>query len=155
METQEKYRHVLSPIRIGDVEVPNRVVRTAHATGFAAGEMSDRLIAYHEARARGGVGLTIVEIMGVHQSSPGSLLAFLPNVVENQKRLMDAISPYEMKVFQQIWHAGNGAVPMDGSPPWAPSDVPSPIGPRVPRPMTKMQIDEIVNASRWRLDTTK
>ena len=146
METQDKYRHVLSPIRIGGVEVPNRVVRTAHATGFAAGEMSDRLIAYHEARARGGVGLTIVEIMGVHQSSPGSLLAFLPNVVENQKRLMDAVSPYEMKVFQQIWHAGNGAVPMDGSPPWAPSDVPSPIGPRVPRPMTKMQIDEIVNA---------
>ena len=65
METREKYRHVLSPIRIGGVEVPNRVVRTAHATGFAAGEMSDRLIAYHEARARGGVGLTIVEIMGV------------------------------------------------------------------------------------------
>ena len=49
METQEKYRHVLSPIRVGGVEVPNRVVRTAHATGFAAGEMSDRLIAYHEA----------------------------------------------------------------------------------------------------------
>ena len=75
------YENVLRPVVIGGVKVPNRVVRTAHATGVADGEMNDRLIAYHEARAKGGVGLTIIEIMGVPHSSPGSLLAFHPNIM--------------------------------------------------------------------------
>ena len=87
------YENVLRPVVIGGVKVPNRVVRTAHATGFADGEMNDRLIAYHEARAKGGVGLTIIEIMGVHPSSPGSLLAFHPNMMEGHKRLVDRLQP--------------------------------------------------------------
>lgn len=140
------YENVLSPISIGGVEVPNRVVRTAHATGYNAGKMSDRCLHYHLARAKGGVGLTILEIMGVHPSSPGSFLGFLPTVVEGHKRLMDALSPYEMKVFQQLWHAGHGATPMDGSAPWAPSDVPGVLSQDVPRAMSKMQIDEVVEA---------
>ena len=140
------YENVLSPISIGGVAVPNRVVRTAHATGYNAGKMSDRCLHYHLARAKGGVGLTILEIMGVHPSSPGSFLGFLPTVVEGHKRLMDALSPYEMKVFQQLWHAGHGATPMDGSAPWAPSDVPGVLSQDVPRAMSKMQIDEVVEA---------
>ena len=86
-----QYENVLSPINIGGVEVPNRVVRTAHATGFNAGEMSERCIQYHLARAKGGVGLTILEIMGVHQSSPASFFGFVPTIVEGHKRLMDAM----------------------------------------------------------------
>ena len=57
------YEHVLSPIDIGGVKVPNRVVRTAHATGIGGGHMGPELIEYHAARARGGVGLTIIEIL--------------------------------------------------------------------------------------------
>ncbi len=140
------YENVLSPISIGGVEISNRVVRTAHATGYNAGKMSDRCLHYHLARARGGVGLTILEIMGVHPSSPGSFLGFVPTVVEGHKRLMDAVSTYEMKVFQQLWHAGHGANPIDGSAPWAPSDVPGILSQDVPRAMSKMQIDEIVEA---------
>ena len=140
------YENVLSPIAIGGVRVPNRVVRTAHATGFNAGEMSDRCLNYHLARAKGGVGLTILEIMGVHPSSPASFLGFNPSVVEGHRRLMDAIAPYDMKVFQQLWHAGQGANPIDGSAPWAPSDVPGVLSQDVPRAMSKAQIDEIVEA---------
>lgn len=140
------YEHVLSPIRIGNVEIPNRVVRTAHATGFARGVATERVIAYHEARARGGVGLTILEIMGVHPSSPASFMAFLPNVAEGHRRLMSAVNPHGMKVFQQLWHAGHGANPLDGSAPWSASDVPNPLNPHVPRAMTRMQIDEIVES---------
>ena len=96
------YEHVLSPITVGSVEIPNRVVRTAHATGYAPGRMSDRLIAYHAARARGGVGLTILEIMGVHPSSPGSLLAFDPTIGEGYQKLLQACDGTGMKIFQQI-----------------------------------------------------
>ncbi len=140
------YKHVLSPIDIGGVAVPNRVVRTAHATGIGAGTMSDDLIEYHAARARGGVGLTILEILSVHPSSPASLNAFDPTLPAGYARLMAACEPHGMKVFQQIWHAGHNGSPLDGSPPWSASDIPSPQVGVVPRPMSKAQIDEIVDA---------
>ena len=140
------YEHVLSPISIGGVEVPNRVVRTAHATGIGAGRMSDELVEYHAARARGGVGLTIVEILSVHPTSPASLNAFDPTLPAGYEKLMAACSPHGMKVFQQIWHAGHNGSPLDGGPPWSASDVPSPQVGVVPRPMSKGQIDEIVAA---------
>ena len=140
------YEHVLSPITIGGVQIPNRVVRTAHGTGIGGGTMSDDLVAYHAARARGGVGLTIVEILSVHPTSPGTLNTFDPNLPAGYEKLMNACAPHGMKVFQQIWHAGHNGVPLDGSPPWSASDVASPEVGLVPRPMSKAQIDEIVAA---------
>lgn len=140
------YDHVLSPVDLGGVTVPNRTVRTAHATGLGGGSLNDDLIAYHEARARGGFGLTVMEILAVHPSSPGTLNAFDPTLPKGYDKLMDAVRPHGMKVFQQIWHAGHNALPLDGSPPWSPSDVPSPQVGVVPRPMSKTQIDDIVAA---------
>lgn len=140
------YERVLSPIEIAGVAIPNRVVRTAHATGIGGGRLSDDLIAYHAARARGGVGLSILEILAVHPSSPGTLNAFDPTLRDAYHRLMDAVRPYGMRIFQQVWHAGHNAMPLDGSPPWAPSDVPSPQVGVVPRAMTRNQIGEIVEA---------
>ncbi len=140
------YEHVFSPIEIAGVVIPNRVVRTAHATGIGAGRMNDDLIAYHEARARGGVGLSVIEIMAVHPSSPGSLNAFDPTLVDGYHKLMDAVRPHGMRVFQQLWHAGHNSLPLSGGPPWSASDVPSPLLGVVPRAMTRAQIREIVDA---------
>lgn len=140
------YDHVLSPIEIASVSIPNRVVRTAHATGIGAGSMSEDLIAYHAARARGGVGLTILEILSVHPSSPASLNAFDPTLPDGYTSLLKACEPHGMKIFQQIWHAGHNGMPLDGSPPWSASDIPSPQVGVVPRPMTQAQIDELIEA---------
>jgi len=140
------YENVLSPIDIGGVTVPNRVVRTAHATGIGGGHLNTDLIEYHAARARGGVGLTIIEILSVHPSSPASLNAFDPRLPGEYEQLVEACAPHGMKLFQQIWHAGHNSSPIDGSPPWSASDIPSPQVGVVPRAMTKTQIDEIVGA---------
>ena len=56
------YDNLFQPLRIGGCTVPNRIARTAHSTGTAG----EDLIAYHEERARGGTGLTVIEIAGVH-----------------------------------------------------------------------------------------
>ena len=48
------FEAVLSPIRLGNVDVPNRVVQASHLTQYTRqGEVTDRLVSYHEARARG------------------------------------------------------------------------------------------------------
>jgi 2,4-dienoyl-CoA reductase-like NADH-dependent reductase (Old Yellow Enzyme family) len=138
--------HVDKPIRIAGAEIRNRVVRTAHPTNIGGGKMSDDLIAYHEARARGGVGLTIVEIMAVHPTSVAGLNSFDPTIGDGYRKLVDTIRPYGMRLFQQLWHAGHNAHPLDGSPPWSASDVASPVVGVVPIAMTKAMIGEIVAA---------
>ena len=139
-------KYVLEPIRIGGVTVPNRVVRTAHGTGIGGGSMSDDLIAYHAARARGGVGLTILEILGVHPTSPAPLNMFDATLDDGYYKLLETVRPYGMIIFQQLWHGGHNASPLDGSPPWSASDIPNPLGGDVPTPMTKGTIDEVVAA---------
>ena len=58
------------------VELPSRVIRTAHGTRFGGGIMTDTLVDYHALRAAGGVGLSILEIMSVHPTSPSGLNSF-------------------------------------------------------------------------------
>jgi 2,4-dienoyl-CoA reductase-like NADH-dependent reductase (Old Yellow Enzyme family) len=139
-------KYVLQPIAIGSCTVPNRVVFPAHTTNFGRGALSDDLIAYHEARARGGVGLSILEILAVHPSSPASLRAWDKGLLDTYRTLMSAVRPYGMRVFQQLWHGGHHVSPRDGSPPWSASDVPSVREGVVPRPMSRGQIREIVEA---------
>ncbi len=141
------YERTLSPISIGGVEIKNRVVRAAHATMMArGGGITDELIAYHLARAQGGVGLTILEAAGVHPSSVLSLANLDDSIIAGYRRLADAVAPTGMRVFQQLWHGGHIYMQPDGSPPLAPSTVPSPIAGIAPRPITLRQIDELVAA---------
>ena len=51
-------KHIFSPIRIGKLEIPNRLVVPAMVMNFCNpdGTATDRYIAYHEAKARGGWG---------------------------------------------------------------------------------------------------
>jgi 2,4-dienoyl-CoA reductase-like NADH-dependent reductase (Old Yellow Enzyme family)/threonine dehydrogenase-like Zn-dependent dehydrogenase len=140
------FPHVGQPITIGGCEIRNRIVRAAHGTLFGVGEVSERLIAYHEARGRGGVGLSVVEIMSVHPSSMGALPGFLDTISPGLERLADRCHTHGMRVFQQLWHGGANAHPFDGGPAWAPSALPDPMEGRLPLAMTQAMIDEIVGS---------
>nr|WP_087572955.1 FAD-dependent oxidoreductase [Sphingomonas sp. CDS-1] len=137
-------RHVFEPIRIGSVEIPNRIVRTAHGTHFSQDSLTDEFIAYHEARARGGCGLSILEIASVHPSSVGTVRNFDDGIIPHYRRLMEAIRPHGMKIFQQLHHGGAHFPGLDGLG-WSASDIPSPLG-FVPRPMRQDDIDTLVEA---------
>lgn len=52
------FEHLLSPIKIRGLELKNRIILPAMGTRMASekGEITDRLIAYHAARAKGGCG---------------------------------------------------------------------------------------------------
>ncbi len=139
-------KRVLEPIKIGSCILPNRVVFTAHGTNFCRGSVTDKMIAYHEARARGGIGLSIIEILSVHPTSLHSLSALDKNLVNSYQKLMKAIRPYGTKVFQQLWHGGHHATTLNGSPPWSPSDIPGVTERVVPHPMTHEEIREIIDA---------
>ncbi|MCX7057864.1 MAG: NADH:flavin oxidoreductase, partial [Proteobacteria bacterium] len=141
-----RYRRTLSPLAIGPVTVHNRVVRTGHGTGFGGGTMSPALIDYHVARARGGVGLTILEAMAVGSSVYPFLVAGAPGLVDGYRTLMERVRPFDMKVFQQLGHLGNEIPEADGSPPWSASDSVGALVGVQAQPMTHAQIDRLVEA---------
>jgi 2,4-dienoyl-CoA reductase-like NADH-dependent reductase (Old Yellow Enzyme family) len=137
---------VFEPIRIGAVELPNRIVRTAHSSGMGTSRITDDLIAYHEARAKGGCGLSILEACSVHPSSFLTPLAlFNDTIVEDYEHLMARIRPHAMKVLQQLWHGGNLYNGYDGGAPWAVSSVAGFLG-KVGRTMDEAMIRELIDA---------
>lgn len=139
------YPLVTSPLRINNITLRNRITRTAHGTGYSVdGKVTERLIAYHEARARGGVGSLFTETTGVHPTSPGPLWAFRDDIIEGWAALAERLHTYDTRVFPQLWHGGPHVPLPDGSPAWAPSPIAAPIGGTPTQAMSKGQIDEVV-----------
>ena len=57
------YHKLFTPVRIGHLEIKNRVAMTPSVNLAAAGGgVNDDIIAFYEARAGGGVGLILSEI---------------------------------------------------------------------------------------------
>jgi 2,4-dienoyl-CoA reductase-like NADH-dependent reductase (Old Yellow Enzyme family) len=142
------YDAILTPIRLGDVEIPNRVVRASHLTQYTRrGEVTDAFVAYHEARARGGVGLSILESGTVDRAdSPAPLDASSDRVIDGWARVAGAVHGHGMRVFAQLFHGGNQFDPLDGSAPWSASTIPGwTLG--VPaQAMTPGMIDHVVGS---------
>ena len=58
--------NLFSPITIGNCEIRNRILVSGHMTSFTKdGLPNDRYVKYHEARAKGGVGLIVMEATAV------------------------------------------------------------------------------------------
>ena len=57
-----EFKHLFSPLDIGKMRVPNRVVQvpTDISSANPDGSVNDRVIAYHEELAKGGTGFIIV-----------------------------------------------------------------------------------------------
>ena len=139
------YPNVFQPLDIGGCTLPNRIVRAAHSTG-AVGE---DLIAYHEARAKGGAALTILQIAGVHPTSPTDIPVFTDRVLPFYEQMADRLHAAGGKVFQQLWHGGAAIEQRSLSSfrqPLAPSAIPSPMVGVVPQALTPAMIDELVEA---------
>src|SRR6476620_6057673 len=124
---------LLTPARIGTVEIKNRVVMPSMTTRTADAEglVTDASLAYYAARARGGTGLITVEMAsperaGRHRRRELGIYddRFLPGLT----RLVDAIHNGGAKASIQLGHAG-GHTRRDicGETPVAPSAIPHPV----------------------------
>ncbi len=137
--------HVFSPLEINGLEIKNRVLRTAHGTNLGA-DLSDDLIAYHEARARGGVGLSLTEASSVHRTGPMTMHAWSDDIIPRYRKLMQAVRPHGMRMFSQINHMGY----LQGPPwaqPWSASEtLVNPATGMTAHAMTTEEIAEVVDA---------
>ena len=122
------YPLLLSPLRIGPIEIPNRIVSTAHQTTLVEdGLPTEDFVAYHAARAAGGAGLICIEATAVH---PGGLLTghtiagYDPRVVERLAHVADAVHEGGARLFVQLFHGGREQIDF---PPRAPAVAPSAV----------------------------
>jgi 2,4-dienoyl-CoA reductase-like NADH-dependent reductase (Old Yellow Enzyme family) len=88
---------LFSPLRVGTMTLPNRIVLPAMVTRLAGedGLVNDDVRARYVRFAKGGAGLLVLEAMAVHQSKSGPLLRigsdeFVPGLADLAKRCHDA-----------------------------------------------------------------
>lgn len=110
------------------------------------GTVSDDLIGYHAARARGGVGLSILAATAVHPSSVLALVGYDDSVIPTLAKLMTTIRPLGMKVFQQLWHGGHVYPPPGGLPMRGASALPGPIAGMPAVPIGTEEVGDFVAA---------
>jgi 2,4-dienoyl-CoA reductase-like NADH-dependent reductase (Old Yellow Enzyme family) len=125
------FSHLLSPFAIGAVQLRNRVVFQPHFTALGSldGMPSDAHVAYHEERARGGVGLIILESQAVHPTGKMSrrfINAWDPAVVPGLARIADAVHAHGTKLFGQLTHGGHTSLEHPPHIMWAPTQMPEP-----------------------------
>ena len=146
---------LLTPARIGSLEIPNRIVMPPMTTRTAdeEGYVTDDTVAYYLARAQGGVGLITVEMAspekaGRHRRREIGIYddRFLPGLT----RLVDEIHRAGAKASIQLGHGG-GHTRRDicGETPIAPSAIPHPVyeitlETIVPEEMTQARIEATI-----------
>jgi 2,4-dienoyl-CoA reductase-like NADH-dependent reductase (Old Yellow Enzyme family) len=152
--TAARFPHLLSPLTIGRVTVRNRAFSSAHGTGFAVnGLLSERHIEYHRARARGGIGLIVIEATGIDDApiSASASVANLRNtsdaVLPAYRRIADAVHAEGAKIFCLLSHSGrNTSMGAQGQPPMAPSAIPMDRTRDIPHELEREEIAAIVSA---------
>ena len=145
------YTHLLSPLDLGHVTLPNRVMMGSMHTGLEETGDWPRVAAFYAERAKGGTALMITGGMapndegGVRQGAAGLYTA---EDIAGHRHVTDAVHEAGGRIVMQILHAGRYAYNpkcVSASP------VKSPISPFVPAELDEdgieKQISDIVTAA--------
>ena len=145
------FPHLFTPYQVKKTEFRNRIFSTGHDTYLPENYLpSEALIAYHLARARGGAGLIIVQVVGVHESARYTadlLMGTDDDCIKPFARMIDAIHKEGTKVLVQLFHPGReilGRPEGVAQASFAPSFSPSERFRTAPRPMSLAMVEEII-----------
>ncbi len=150
-----RFPHLLKPLALGDIELKNRIVMPAHGSAMATGgHITEQYPAYLAARARGGVGLIIMEAASVHETAVGAgrwVNIDNDDCIPGFKTVAEAVHAHGTPLFGQLYHPGRGDIAGstdDGTVAvtYAPSAVMCERSQHLPRVMSKWLIAQIVHA---------
>lgn len=140
-----RYPHLFSPLDLGHVTLPNRVLMGSMHTGLEDRARDyDKLAAYFAERARGGVGLMVTG--GIAPSIEGWLAPFggrlsMPWHVARHRKITRAVRAEGGRICLQILHGGRYSYhPLSV----APSRIKSPITPFTPRALSAGGVERTI-----------
>lgn len=140
-QNESPFPYLLAPLDLGFTQLANRVLMGSMHTGLEEEKGGfEKLAAFYEARAKGGVGLIVTG--GVSPNMRGRIAPFGSELshfwhVNKHKQVTAAVHKYPTKICLQLLHTGRYAFhPFS----LAPSKVKSPITPFTPKAMSVRQI---------------
>lgn len=145
------FPNLFTPIKLGELEVRNRIISTGHMTCMIVGGVPTPAFAdYHEARAQGGCGLIITESAAVHATSNAYNVQLTnPQAVDALGLTAEKVKRHGCGIFGQLGHAGRETHSgTDGSIPaaYGPSAIATERFHVMPRAMSRDMIAAIVDA---------
>ena len=112
MNQSSKYPILSSPSNIGELKLKNKMIMAAMGSNFAGadGHTTEQLTAYYEARARGGVGLIVLETSAITWPSGASMPFMIgfskDEFIDDLKSFTDRMHQHGAKVAAQLNHSG-------------------------------------------------
>ena len=102
---------LFSPITLRNCVIRNRILQSGHVTGFGEhGLPTERHLRYYETRAKGGIGLIVMEAVAISPHGhiiPHVVQGWRDEVIPWFRRISDAVHAHGAKIFCQAWHNGN------------------------------------------------
>ena len=145
------YPHLLAPLDLGHVTLPNRVLMGSMHTGLEETGDWNRVATFYAARAAGGVALMVTGGMAPNPEGgvfPGAAGLYTSKDIANHRIVTDRVHDNGGRIAMQILHAGRYAYSRDCV---APSAIKSPISPFPPRELDaqgiEKQVQDIVTAA--------
>ncbi len=146
-----RFPHLFAPLPLRGVTLRNRILSTGHDTTLPSdGTVNAALIAYHRARAKGGAGLIVTQVAGVHETARYTshlLMATSDDCIPGYRALAEAVHAEGCAIFSQLFHPGREIMESaDGllAVAYAPSVSPNERFHVMPRALPLPMIEEIV-----------
>ena len=148
---ESKFPHLFTPVKLGSLELKNRIVFGAHTANMShEGLPGDRHFGYYRERARGGAAMIVVEPAPVHRTAVlirGNFLAENDAVIPHFRRITDECHKHGTVMMHQAYHVGgHGDQDNSWEPYWSPSGVPSFHDQWGSHAMTEAEIEELIAA---------
>lgn len=136
------------PLRIGGVELKNRIVMPAMHLGYCKdGFISERIISFYRERALGGAGLIVVGGCNIdpYPAYWGMVEIGDDKFIPGHRQITSAIKQGGARVCAQLFQAGRYASSVFSKrQPIAPSAIPSTMTRETPREMTVEDIERVI-----------
>ena len=145
---------LFEPFRLGNLELPTRVVMAPMTRSFSPGGVpNSKVIEYYRRRAAAGVGLIITEGTTVNHPAangyPNVPRFYGEDALTGWKKVVDAVHAEGGRIVPQLWHVGNvrklGTEPDGDVPGYGPMEKLK-DGKEVVHGMTQADIDNVIAA---------
>jgi 2,4-dienoyl-CoA reductase-like NADH-dependent reductase (Old Yellow Enzyme family)/thioredoxin reductase len=147
-ETSTTYPNLFSKFLLGQKQLKNRIVHAAMSTRYQSnGSVTDRLIAYHVNRARGGAAMTVTEPLGAvaHQAGGGRVDVYSNRNGEALRRWAEAVEAHDCRLVAQLQDPGRGRHEEGRvNAPIGASSLPDDLSWTVPHALSTFEVEKLV-----------
>lgn len=146
------FEYLFSPFRVGHLEVPNRIVFSAHVTHFPDENLlpTEKQLYYYAERAKGGAGMIVIGGSIAHITSflcPGRNLVSDDRAIPMYKRITAAVHEHGTKILTQVYNVGSEMTSLrTRRPVLSPSPIPCGSAREMPKEMEVEDIEMLLDA---------